>query len=324
MNKKILVIGAGSWGTALANHLSCNDNFVYLYTKNLATLQEINQQKTNFKKLPNIVLHSNLCATNFYENDVDIVFVVVPSAHCVEVFWQIAQTKFHQNTIFVLCSKGFGVQNQEINLLSDLFLKITKHHNFAVLSGPNFALEVAKQQPTITTLASENAILANEVILCLNNFHFFAKYSHNVVATEFSGIFKNIMAIGCGFLDALDFGHNAKSALVCRGISEIKMLCHFFQVEASLDNPAGFGDIFLTCSSSQSRNYRFGFALGKKQDINQQNTCEGALACGLLADFAIKKQISLDLCKVIAKIIADVQNYDSSAILQQLNSAILQ
>jgi glycerol-3-phosphate dehydrogenase (NAD(P)+) len=249
---------------------------------------------------------------------------VVPSSNCVEVFEKIAQTSFGSNTIFVLCSKGFGVQNKQINFLGDLFFTITKNKNFAILSGPNFALEVATKKLTTTTVASENKNLANKIILCLNNYHFCAKYSHNIMTTEIVGIFKNIMAIGCGFLDALDFGYNAKSALICQGIAEIKILCNFFQVEATLDNPAGFGDIFLTCSSNQSRNYRFGFALGKKQNIDKNIMCEGAVACGLLVDFAIQKQISLDLCKIIAKIIANNQNCHSFAILQQLNSAILQ
>ena len=326
MKKQILVIGAGAWGTALANHLANNNCNVLLYTKNLATLQEINQQKTNSQKLPNITLHSGLLATNSYNQNTqntDMVFIVVPSANCFEVFQQIAVANFHSNTIFVLCSKGFGIQNSQITLLSEVFLKITNQQNFAVLSGPNFALEVAKKQPTITTVASKNHNIANEIILCLNNEHFFAQYSANVLTTEITGIFKNIMAIGCGFLDALDFGYNAKSALVCRGITEIKILCNFFQTEPNLDNPAGFGDIFLTCSSLLSRNYRFGFALGKKQDINPNITYEGAVACNLLADFAVKQQISLDLCKIIAKIINN-QHQNDCIILKQLNSAILQ
>jgi glycerol-3-phosphate dehydrogenase (NAD(P)+) len=323
MKKKILVIGSGAWGTALANHLAGNDYSVFLYTKNLATLQEINQQKTNFQKLPNIILHSNLLAINNYNQNADIVFIVVPSASCFEVFKQISTINFSSNTIFVLCSKGFGMQNQQIKLLSDIFLEITHYQNFAVLSGPNFALEVAKKQPTITTIASKNQNIANEIMFCLNNSYFFSQYSSNVLATELSGIFKNIMAIGCGFLDALDFGYNAKSALVCRGIVEIEMLCSFFKTESNLNTPAGFGDIFLTCSSLLSRNYRFGFALGTQQDINQNIIYEGAIACNLLADFAIKKQISLDLCKVIAKIINNNKKNDD-LIFKQLNSAILQ
>ena len=323
MKKKILVIGAGSWGTALANHLAGNDCSVFLYTKNLATLQEINQHKTNFQKLPNIILHSNLLAIKIYQQNVDMVFIVVPSANCYEVFQQIASVNFHPQTIFVLCSKGFGVQNQQIKLLSDIFLETTHYQNFAVLSGPNFALEVAKKQPTITTVASKNYNIAYEIMLCLNNAYFFSQYSTNVLTTEIVGIFKNIMAIGCGFLDALDFGYNTKSALVCRGIAEIKMLCSFFKTESNLATPAGFGDIFLTCSSLLSRNYRFGFALGKKQEINQNIIYEGAVACNLLVDFAIKKQISLDLCKVIAKIINNNEKNDD-LILKQLNSAILQ
>jgi len=326
MKKQILVIGAGAWGTALANHLANNDSNVLLYTRNLTTLQEINKSKTNFQKLPNIILHSNLLATNNYNENIqniDIVFIVVPSANCFEVFQQIAVSNFHPKTIFVMCSKGFGVKNKQIKLLSEIFSEVTNHQNFAVLSGPNFALEVAKKQPTITTVASKNYNIANEIILCLNNENFFAQYSANILTTEIAGIFKNIMAIGCGFLDALDFGYNAKSALVCRGIAEIKILCNFFKTESDLVTAAGFGDIFLTCSSLLSRNYRFGFALGKKQNIDKNITYEGAIACNLLADFAVNQQIPLDLCKVIAKIINN-QHQNDCFILKQLNSAILQ
>jgi len=306
---KILVIGAGTWGTSLANHLAINQNQVYLYSIESDVINEINQKHTNSKYLLNINLSKNLIATDKFINDVEMVFIVVPSDVAGLVFDQIKSTNFKKNCVFVICSKGF--EKNTLSLLSDSFVKIVKNENFAVLSGPNFAIEVANQLPTITTIASLNKNIANKIIKVLKNENFNALYFNDPKTAEICGIVKNILAIGCGLVDGLDLGVNAKSALLIKGINEIQMICKKIKASTDLVNPAGFGDIFLTCSSTKSRNNTLGTLIAKGQNplkLSQKSptkkiTYEGVNSAKIIIEFAKKLKLKLDLCETIAKIL---------------------
>ncbi len=306
---KILVIGAGTWGTALANHLAINQNEVYLFTIEPDVIDEINQKNTNSKYLLNINLSKNLVATDKFIDDSDIVFIVVPSDVISSVFHKIKSANFKKNCIFVICSKGF--EKNTLSLLSDSFVKIVKNENFAVLSGPNFAIEVANQLPTITTIASLNKNIANKIIKIIKNENFNALYFKDPRTAEICGIVKNILAIGCGLVDGLDLGVNAKSALLIKGISEIQMICKKINASTDLANPAGFGDIFLTCSSTKSRNNTLGtlIACGQnplkimQKSIAKKITYEGVNSAKIIVQFAKKLKLKLDLCETIAIIL---------------------
>jgi glycerol-3-phosphate dehydrogenase (NAD(P)+) len=322
MNKKILVIGSGSWGTALANHLATNGNIVDLYVRNDQLFDIIKNTGYNQHYLPQINLNNNLSPIKHYKIDADLVFIAVPSSSAIDIFQQIATTNFKQNTVFVICTKGFV--DSKPTLLSTSFSNITSRQNFTTLYGPNFAYELAIKQPTVTTIASNNKDVAQTVIDCLNNDYFTAKYSADVVASEICAILKNIMAIGCGLLDGFDLGSNAKAALICRGTLEIELLCKFFDTSPDFSSPACIGDIFLTCSSMQSRNYSLGYKIAKNQQVDPSATHEGAVAAAVISDFADRQKIKLDLCKTIAKIIACFNKKQNNNHLQQIKTAILQ
>lgn len=306
---KILVIGAGTWGTAIANHLAINQNEVFLSTIEPDVVKEINQKNTNSKYLLNIKLSKNLVATDKFVGDVDMVFIVVPSDVIKSVFEKIKSTNFKKNCIFVICSKGF--EKNSLSLLSDAFVKIVKNENFAVLSGPNFAIEVANQVPTVTSIACTNKNIANKIIKVLKNENFNALYFDDPRTAEICGIVKNILAIGCGLVDGLDLGVNTKSALLIKGISEIQMICKKIKASTDLANPAGFGDIFLTCSSTKSRNNTLGTLIAKGQNPlklspksgDKKITYEGVNSAKIIVEFSKKLKLKLDLCETIAKII---------------------
>ena len=219
---KVMVIGSGTWGTSLANHLAVNNCDVYLNSIEKDVIDEINKKNSNSKYFPNLNLHKNIKAGIEFENDVDFVFIVIPSIVAKSIFEKISITNFKKNCIFVICSKGF--EDKSLSLLSDSFMHITKNKNYVVLSGPNFAIEVAKQMPTITTIASKNKKVAQKVIKILDNSNFKAQYFNDPRTAEICGIVKNILAIGCGIIDGLDLGFNAKSALVAKGINEIQLM----------------------------------------------------------------------------------------------------
>lgn len=318
-NSKIMVIGSGTWGTALANHLAINNCIVYLNSIEQDVVNEINQKNSNSKYFPNLKLHKNIKAGSELKNDYDFVFIVVPSVVIKDVFEKISKNNFKKTCGFVICSKGF--EGKTLSLLSDSFERITKNKNYAVLSGPNFAVEVAREVPSVTTIASKNKKIAQKIIQILNNENFKALYFKDARTAEICGIVKNILAIGCGMVDGLELGVNTKSALLVKGIAEIQALCKKIKASTDLANPAGFGDIFLTCSSTKSRNNNLGMllALGKEPDKN--TTYEGMNSAKIIVEFAKKYKLKLDLCEAISKII--VGKFSQNEIKSRLIKAIL-
>jgi len=318
-NSKIMVIGSGTWGTALANHLAVNNCDVYLNSIEKDVVNEINQKNSNSKYFPNLKLHKNIKAGIDFKNDVDFVFIVVPSNVAKNIFEKISITNFKKTCGFVICSKGF--EDKTLSLLSDSFERITKNKNYVVLSGPNFAVEVAREVPSVTTIASKNKKIAQKVIKILNNKNFQALYFNDPQTAEICGIVKNILAIGCGIVDGLELGVNTKSALLVKGISEIQTLCKKIKASIYVANPAGFGDIFLTCSSTKSRNNTLGTLIAQGKEPDKNTTYEGANSAKVIIEFAKKYKLKLDLCEAISKII--VGKYSKSEIESRIVKAIL-
>ncbi len=308
-SKKIIVIGAGSWGTAIANLLAQNSHQVFLAANRLDIVEEINQKNTNQRFLPDIKLSKNIKAIADFSDEIktaDLVFIVTPSSSAAEIFAKIKSIKLKKNCGFVICSKGF--EHKSLTLLSDAFEKLTKIKNYAILSGPNFAIEVANQEPTVTTIASKNKKLAREVIDFLSNDNFQAHYFKDPRTAEICGIVKNIIAIGCGIVDGLGLGVNAKSALVMKGISEIQALCKKMKASTDITHAAGFGDIFLTCSSKKSRNNSLGVMLAQGKSYVQiaketGQTYEGEFSAAAVCEIAKKLKLQLDLCEEINQIL---------------------
>jgi len=307
--KKILVIGAGAWGTAIANLLAQNSNQVFLSANRKETADEINKNRTNQRFLPEVKLSKNIIAIEDFSQEIkscELVFIVTPSSATAEVFQKIKDIK-PKKCGFVICSKGF--EHGSLMLLSDAFERITKIKNYAVLSGPNFAIEVANQEPTVTTIASRKKKLAKTVIDVLSNDNFQAHYFKDPRTAEICGILKNVIAIGCGIVDGLGLGVNAKSAVVMKGISEIQVLCKKMKASSDVAHAAGIGDIFLTCSSTKSRNNSLGLELSRGKSFNQilkdtGKTYEGAFSAEAVSQIAKKLKLQLDLCEEINQIIA--------------------
>ena len=318
-NYKVTVIGSGTWGTALANHLAINNCDVYLNSIEQDVINEINQKNSNSKYFPNLKLHKNIQAGSELKNDSDFVFIVVPSIVIKDVFEKISKNNFKKTCGFVICSKGF--EGKTLSLLSDSFERITKNKNCAVLSGPNFAVEVARELPSVTTIASKNKKIAQKIIQILNNENFKASYFKDPRTAEICGIVKNILAIGCGMVDGLELGVNTKSALLVKGIAEIQALCKKIKASSDVANPAGFGDIFLTCSSTKSRNNSLGMLLALGKEPEKNTTYEGMNSAKIIVEFAKKYKLKLDLCEAISKII--VGKFSQNEIKSRLIKAIL-
>lgn len=329
--KNILVIGSGAWGSAIANLIASNSHNVFLSTIEEEVVSQINLQHINKTYLPGVNLSKNITATLGFDNVIskaDAVFIVTPTASCNIVFSQIkdlkSSGKINENIPFIICSKGF--EPKSLKLLSQAFKDITNINDIAILSGPNFAIEVAHFMPTITTIACENKNKAQEIMKILDNDNFKTQYSNSPQTAEICGIVKNIIAIGCGMAEKLDLGVNGKSALVMKGIEEIQILCQKYNISDDVNNAAGFGDIFLTCSSSKSRNNSLGALLATGDPyakIVQETgkTYEGASSAISVAQILQKLNLNLPLCQTIADIILDEKG--AKEIKEKLIKAIL-
>jgi glycerol-3-phosphate dehydrogenase (NAD(P)+) len=325
---KISVIGAGAWGTAIANLIAKNSFSVSLVTNSKETAQEINQKHQNQKYLPKIKLDSAITAVAGLSEknlkDVDLVFIVTPSQAVEKILKKIATYKLSSKMAFVICSKG--LDQQKLKFFSQIFKDILPRRKFAILSGPNFAIEVIQEVPTITTIASADKKLAKKVIEILQNNYFKAEYSKDPITTEICAVLKNVMAIGCGIVDGLKLGQNAKAALVNRGIQEISILCKKLKGRGDLKNAAGFGDIFLTCSTTKSRNNLLGYEIGKGKSYAQitkemNKTFEGAKSVKSVVKLAKKVKIQLKLCEAIEQILD--KDLSSVEIKERITKAIL-
>ena len=215
--KKILVIGAGSWGTALANTLAHNNKNVFLWTEKQNVSDQINKTKINKKYFKKILLHKNISSI-FGKIDpklYNFIFYVLPA----KAFDKFLKNYLINNQVnnFIICSKGLGEKGE---FVSDLAKENLRIKNLFILSGPSFADEVILNKPTALSLAGKGQ---HEIIGKLfQNSNLRLYYSNHIKTLEFLGILKNIYALGAGIIDALSLGENAKASFLTRCLYEIK------------------------------------------------------------------------------------------------------
>lgn len=307
--KKISLIGAGAWGLSIANTIAYNDNKVTVYSNGKEVARDINQHHIT-RRLPGIKLSNKIVAEESMVDVVknsDFIFIVTPSRVVKEVLKQIKECAISSEAIFIICSKG--IDEEDLSLFSEIVSKNFPKNPFAVISGPNFAIEVAKKLPTITTISSNSKEVAQKVEKLMKSDFFLPIVSTNVINTQIYAIVKNILAIGCGIIDGLKLGENAKAAFLFKGVQEINNLAE--GIGGNKDgfiSPAGFGDLFLTCSSRDSRNNNLGFLIGKGGDmaniLNEGNIVyEGVQSVKTIIKLAIKNNIEMPMCKMIHDIL---------------------
>jgi len=266
----ITVLGAGSWGTALAMLLARNGHTVRLWDRDAAHIHTLVEQHVNPRYLPGITLPKNLQPVDDLQAtlpDSDYVLVVVPSAGFRDVL-QKTRACLDSGFNLVWASKGLepGTGKFLHQVVAD---ELPGLDNIAAVSGPSFATEVARGLPTAVTVASRNVGYATRIAELLHCPRFRAYTCKDVVGVELGGSIKNVLAIAAGISDGLKYGANARAALITRGLAEIMRLgtCLGGQRETFM-GLAGVGDLVLTCTDDQSRNRRLGLALGRgvKQD----------------------------------------------------------
>lgn len=265
---KIAVLGAGSWGTALAVHLARNGAAVTLWGHDPEQVAALTRDRENRHYLPGIAFPEQLTPSADLAGclrDADEVLVVVPSHAFAEVCARIAATRPGLKSLS-WATKGYDPVSHE--LLSSVVQRHLPGCELAVISGPTFAGEVARGLPTAITVASNNPVHAERMAAYLHSENFRAYTSDDLIGVQVGGASKNVMAIAAGISDGLGFGANARAALITRGLHEITLLgLALGGRPETFMGLAGLGDLALTCTDDQSRNRRMGLALARGLDI---------------------------------------------------------
>ena len=266
----ITVLGAGSWGTALAIRLAANGNDVCLWGHEPAAMERLSRDRQNAHFLPDVPFPATLHVASGLDPAVrhsrDLL-VVVPSHAFREVLTRASPSLAARSRI-VWATKGLetGTGKFMHEVLEEV---LGTRYPAAVLSGPTFAREVAAGMPTAMTVASTNPVFANDLASCLQADVMRIYTSDDVIGVELGGTVKNVLAIAAGIADGLELGANCRAALITRGLAEIIRLGDAMGARReTLMGLSGIGDLILTCTDNQSRNRRLGLALGKGRPVD--------------------------------------------------------
>jgi glycerol-3-phosphate dehydrogenase (NAD(P)+) len=326
---KIAVIGAGSWGTALAILLGQKYSNVQLWAHRKAHSDKIQLDRENKRYLPGIQIPSSLLVTNDLQSavtDATIIVMVVPSHSYRDVFKKLIR--------FVgpgcrIVSAVKGIENDSMRtmtqVMDEVLLDYVAHNSngdsanylnieFGVLSGPSFAKEVAHGVPTAVTVGFKNIDIAKEIQHVFVTDYFRVYASIDIIGLEISAALKNIIAIATGVCDGLGYGLNTRAALITRGLAEMKRLGLALGAEdATFMGLSGVGDLLLTCTGSLSRNRTVGLKLGEGKNIAQikdemEMVAEGIKTTRSVFELAQKMGIEMPILEQVYKIIYEDKN----------------
>ena len=302
---KIGVIGGGAWGTALAQVSAAGGEPVLLWAREAEVVAAINGAHENRPFLPGLSLSPSIRATRDIGDlaGLDALLVVTPAQHLRAVLQGLPPLAIP----LVLCAKG--IESGSCALMSEVAAELQPDAAIAVLSGPTFAHEVAAGLPTAITLACADAVAGEALAQRLAQPTFRPYASTDVVGAEIGGAVKNVLAIACGVVEGKRLGQNARAALISRGFAEMSRfgLARGARAE-TLGGLSGLGDLVLTCSSTSSRNFSLGKAIGEGGDAkvlltDRKTVAEGAFTAPVLAEAARKAGIEMPITDAVCALL---------------------
>lgn len=314
MIQNVTVIGAGSWGTALASVLAENGHQVTIWVRDSKLAEVMNTKHVNEKYLPEAKLPASIVATSDLEQAVrgkPVVLLAVPS-HAMRQISRDLAPHLSPDVLLIHATKGF-----ELESLKRMSVVIAEEvpepiaARLAVLTGPSHAEEVVIRQPTTVVVSSqqEESMFRAQDLLMNTNFRVYT--NPDMVGAEIAGALKNIIALGAGMSDGLGFGDNAKAALLTRGLAEISRLgIKLGALPLTFAGLAGVGDLIATCTSKHSRNWRAGYMLGqgmKLEDVLSQMgmVVEGVRTTHAAFDLATREEVDMPITSVLYGILFD-------------------
>ena len=315
---KIGVIGAGAWGTALAQVLSEGHDELLLWAREAEVVTQINDSHENKAFLPGHPLRQNIRATMNMEElaACEALLIVTPAQHLRASLKALPDN----DAALILCSKGIEEDTQQ--LMSEVVRELRPNSPLAVLSGPTFAHEVAQGLPTALTLACDSQALWNTLNPLISKPSFRPYFSEDIAGAEIGGAVKNVLAIGCGVVEGAGLGQNARASIISRGFAEMLRYgaARGARVE-TLSGLCGLGDLVLTCSSTNSRNFSLGKGLGEGRSAqallsDRATVAEGAFTAPVLQRDAKARGINMPIVDAVCALLAG--ETDSQSIVGQL------
>lgn len=317
MKQKIAILGAGSWGTALAMVLKDNGHDVCLWGNNASQIEEINTNHTNHQYLPEVILNEEIDATTDLAKALlgaNAVLFVLPTKVIRLVAKQVAPL-LEGNPVIIHASKGLEQESYlRISEILKQELSEEKYEDIVVLSGPSHAEEVAKKDLTTITAACAQLSSAKIVQQLFSNSYFRVYTNTDVIGVELGAALKNVIAVGAGALHGLGYGDNAKAALMTRGLAEISRLGIAFGADPlTFIGLSGVGDLIVTCTSIHSRNWRAGDQLGQGKSLddilaNMGMVVEGVETCKAAYQLAQEKGIEMPITNAVYNILYNGKN----------------
>jgi glycerol-3-phosphate dehydrogenase (NAD(P)+) len=302
---RLAVIGAGAWGTALATAARRAGSEVALWARSAAIAEAITQRHENPVYLPGVALDPGIAATADLAAataDADAALVVVPAQFLREALSGFG-ARLPPSLPLLLCAKG--IETGSLKTMAELVAEVRPATPLAVLSGPSFAVEVARALPTAVVIASNDPALAEFFAAALGSPRFRPYLSEDVIGVELGGAVKNVLAIACGILDGLKLGDNARAALITRGLAEMTRLgiAEGARPE-TFAGLSGLGDLVLTCCGGLSRNHTLGVALGQGTSLDaalagRRSVVEGVASAASVAALAASLKVEMPIVAAV-------------------------
>lgn len=309
---RVAVIGAGAWGTSLARHLANKALPVRLWVYEREVVETIRATHENTIFLPGIKLPSTLHVTGSLQEavqNIDLVVFAVPSHAARSILQQLSPLLPHPIPIV---SATKGIEENTFNLMSQVMQDVLPpylHPSICVLSGPSFAIEVCHDQPTAIVLAGQEPDIVRPLQYVFMTPCFRVYAGTDVIGVQLGGALKNVMALAAGVVDGLNLGHNARAALITRGLAEMIRLGMALGADPkTFYGLSGVGDLVLTCTGPLSRNHTVGVRLGRGETLpdilkETQAVAEGVRTSGAAAGLARRHKVEMPIVQAVCRVL---------------------
>jgi glycerol-3-phosphate dehydrogenase (NAD(P)+) len=312
---RIAVVGAGAWGTALANAIARAGRTVTVYARDAAAARAM-QQVRESPRLPGIALEARVTVAALTDSPPpgDAILMAVPAQNLRAALSRFART-FVPGTTVVTCAKG--IERTSRAFMTEIIAECAPEAVPAILSGPSFAVDVARGLPTAVTLAAADDEVARMLAGALGSAAFRPYHSTDVRGVEIGGAAKNVLAIAAGIVTGRQLGASAAAALTTRGFAELMRFGRAFGARPeTLTGLSGLGDLILTSTSPQSRNFSLGLALGRGGDLyaarHSGHLAEGAFTASVLVDMARAKDVEMPIAAAVAAVLDGALSIDAA------------
>ncbi|MDP1582456.1 MAG: NAD(P)H-dependent glycerol-3-phosphate dehydrogenase [Bradyrhizobium sp.] len=309
--KSVSVIGAGAWGTALAAVAARAGREVVLYARNPEIAAEIVASRSN-PKLPGVRLDSRVIITSDIAHGAraDIILIATPAQHLREAVTALAP---HLARGVPVVATAKGIERGTHQFMTEVISEAAPSAIAAILSGPSFADDVARGLPTAVTLAAKDEALAAELAQALGSSTFRPYHTSDVRGVEIGGAAKNVLAIAAGIVVGRKLGASAQAALTTRGFSELVRLGRACGARSeTMAGLSGLGDLILSCSSAQSRNFALGVALGRGEPRPSDKLAEGEFTAPVMIELAASQNVDMPVSSAVAAILGGTATIDEA------------